>query len=170
MLPTDKLDLILRRHEELSAKLSGGASGGEFAALSREYADLSEVVEAIRAWRGAQSELAGVAAMLADPATDPEMRALAEEEQKTAQDKIAVLEQQIRIALLPRDAADEGGAILEVRAGTGGDEAALFAGDLFRMYQRYAQLHGWRVEIDSVSEGEMGGYKEIVASITGEGV
>ena len=170
MLPTDKLDLIIRRHDELSARLSQGVSGPEFAALSREYADLSGVVEAIRAWRAGQDELAGVEAMLTDPATDAEMKALAEEEAVEARVKIDELEKLIRIALLPRDAADEGGAILEVRAGTGGDEAALFAGDLFRMYQRYAELKGWKVEVLSTSEGAAGGYKEIIAEITGRGV
>jgi peptide chain release factor 1 len=170
MLPEDKLNLILRRHEELSAKLAEGASGNEFAALSREYADLEEVVSAIRAWRAAQDNLAGIEEMLVDPSVDAEMRELAEIERDEARENVARLEQQIRIALLPKDAADEGGAILEVRAGTGGDEAALFAGDLFRMYQRYAETHGWKVELLSASEGTAGGYKEIIAGITGRGV
>jgi peptide chain release factor 1 len=170
MLPEDKLNLILRRHEELSAKLAEGASGNEFAALSREYADLEEVVSTIRAWRAAQDNLAGIEEMLVDPSVDAEMRELAEIERDEARENVARLEQQIRIALLPKDAADEGGAILEVRAGTGGDEAALFAGDLFRMYQRYAETHGWKVELLSASEGTAGGYKEIIAGITGRGV
>jgi peptide chain release factor 1 len=170
MLPEDKLNLILRRHEELSAKLAEGASGAEFANLSREYADLEDVVSAIRAWRAAQDNLKGVEEMLADASVDAEMRELAEAERDEARDVVARLEQQIRIALLPKDAADEGGAILEVRAGTGGDEAALFAGDLFRMYQRYAEGKGWKVELLSASEGTAGGYKEIIAGITGRGV
>jgi peptide chain release factor 1 len=170
MLPTDKLDLILRRHDELSARLASGASGAEFAAMSREFSELANVVEAIRAWRAAGDELTGVEAMLADPATDADMRALAEEEAIAARARIAGLEQQIRVALLPKDVADEGGAILEVRAGTGGDEAALFAGDLFRMYQRYAESKGWKVETLSASEGAAGGFKEIVAEVTGRGV
>ena len=170
MLPSDKLDLILRRHEEISAKLSGGATGAEFVALSRELSDLDEIVAVIRDWRAAQSELEGVEAMLVDPAIDADMRALADEERQTAQTTLTELEQKIRIALLPKDSADEGGAILEVRAGTGGDEAALFAGDLFRMYERYASLHGWKIEVVSASEGTAGGFKEIIAEINGRGV
>ena len=153
MLPQDKLDLILRKHEEISAKLSEGASGQEFVALSRELSELDPVVEAIRAFRTASEDLAGVEAMLADPATDADMRAMAEDEQNIAREKLSALEHDIRIALLPKDAADEHGAILELRAGTGGDEAALFVGDLFRMYERYAQLHGWKMELMSASEG-----------------
>ncbi len=170
MLPTEKLDLISRRRDELEAKLSAGVAGAEFAAASRELSDISPVVEAIQNWRVAQDELAGVEAMLADRAIDAEMRALAEDEKSAAEARIAGLEQDIRVALLPRDAADEGSAILEVRAGTGGDEAALFAGDLFRMYQRYAETHGWKVEVLSTSEGTAGGFKEIIAEINGRGV
>jgi peptide chain release factor 1 len=170
MLPQDKLDLILRKHEEISAKLSEGASGQEFVALSRELSELDPVVEAIRAFRTASDDLAGVDAMLADPATDADMRAMAEEEQTIAREKLSALEHDIRIALLPKDAADEDGAILELRAGTGGDEAALFVGDLFRMYERYAQLHGWKMELMSASEGTAGGYKEIITSVEGRGV
>ncbi len=170
MLPSDKLDLIIRRHDEISDRLSGGATGAEFVALSRELAELDDVVSAIRGWRAGQEELAGVDAMLADPSTDAEMRAFAEEERDAAQARMGDLEQKIKVALLPKDAADEGGAILEVRAGTGGDEAALFAGDLFRMYQRYADLHGWKMDLVSASEGTAGGFKEVVAEINGRGV
>ncbi len=170
MLPEDKLNLILRRHEELSARLAEGVSGPEFATLSREYADLEEIVAAIRNWRDAQDNLKGIDEMLADSAVDAEMRELAQAEREEALEKLAQLEQKIRIALLPKDAADEGGAILEVRAGTGGDEAALFAGDLFRMYQRYAETHGWKVELLSASEGTAGGFKEIIAGVSGRGV
>ena len=170
MLPQDKLDLILRRHDEISAKLSGGASGQEFVALSRELADLDSVVDAIRAWREGRRELEGVDEMLADAGADAEMRALAEEEREAAQARVDELEQKIRIALLPKDVADEHGAILELRAGTGGDEAALFVGDLYRMYARYADLHGWKLELISASEGTAGGYKEIIASVEGRGV
>lgn len=170
MLPQDKLDLILRKHEEISAKLSEGASGQEFVALSRELSDLDPVVEAIRAFRTAHDDLAGIESMLADASTDAEMRALAEEEQRDAKERLEKLEHEIRIALLPKDAADEHGAILELRAGTGGDEASLFVGDLFRMYERYAQIHGWKMEIMSASEGTAGGYKEIIASVEGRGV
>ena len=170
MLPDDKLNLILRRHEELSARLAEGVSGPDFATLSRELADMNDIVDAIRAWRQSQEELAGVEAMLADPALDAEMRELAEMEKGEAQKRVEDLEQQIRIALLPKDAADEGGAILELRAGTGGDEAAIFAGDLYRMYERYAQSKGWKVELLSASEGTAGGFKEVIASVSGRGV
>jgi peptide chain release factor 1 len=170
MLPHDKLDLILRRHDEVSARLSEGADGATFVALSRELAETEDLVSAIRAYRSQASDLEGIETMLADPGLDPEMRSLAEEERETATTQLAELEQVIRVALLPKDAADEKGAILEVRAGTGGDEAALFAGDLFRMYQRYADLHGWKMEVLSATEGTMGGYKEIVASVNGRGV
>jgi peptide chain release factor 1 len=170
MLPQDKLDLILRRHEEISARLTQAAEPAVFVALSRELAGLEEVAKAIRDYRTQASEVAGLEAMLADPATDAEMRDLAEEELRDAQARLEGLEQDLKISLLPKDAADEKSAILEVRAGTGGDEAALFAGDLFRMYQRYAESKGWRVEIMSASEGTAGGYKEIVAEIAGRGV
>ena len=170
MLPQDKLNLILRRHEELSARLGEGVSGPDFVTLSRELSDLNAIVDAIRALRQAQEEYAGVEAMLADPALDAEMRELAEMEKGEAQERLADLEQQIRIALLPKDAADEGGAILELRAGTGGDEAAIFAGDLYRMYERYAQSKGWKVELLSASEGTAGGFKEVIASVSGRGV
>ena len=170
MLPEDKHNLILRRHEELSARLGEGVSGPDFVTLSRELSDLNAIVDAIRALRQAQEDYAGVEAMLADPALDAEMRELAEMEKGEAQERLAELEQQIRIALLPKDAADEGGAILELRAGTGGDEAAIFAGDLYRMYERYAQSKGWKVELLSASEGTAGGFKEVIASVSGRGV
>ena len=170
MLPQEKLNLILRRHEELSARLGEGVSGPDFVTLSRELSDLNAIVDAIRALRQAQEDYAGVEAMLADPALDAEMRELADMEKGEAQERLAELEQQIRIALLPKDAADEGGAILEVRAGTGGDEAAIFAGDLYRMYERYAQAKGWKVELLSASEGTAGGFKEVIASVSGRGV
>ncbi len=170
MLPHSKLDLILRRHEEISARLSAGPDAATFVALSRELAETDAVVEAIRAYRSGRTELDGIEAMLAEPALELEMRGLAEEERAGAIETIGELEQRIRIALLPKDAADAKSAILEIRAGTGGDEAALFAGDLFRMYSRYADLHRWKVEVLSASEGTAGGYKEIIAEISGTGV
>ena len=170
MLPQDKLDLIIRRRDEVSAKLAAGANGAEFGALSRELSEIEPVAEKIAAWRQAQSDLAGAQALLADAASDREMKELAEIEIGETQERMEALEHDIQVALLPKDAADEGGAILEVRAGTGGDEAALFAGDLFRMYARYAESKGWKVEVLSESEGTAGGFKEIIASITGRGV
>ncbi len=170
MLPHAKLDLVLRRHEEVSARLAEGADGETYVALSRELADTDALVEAIRAHRAQQAELDGVESMLADPALDADMRALAEAERADAQARLSALDHAIRLALLPKDAADEGGAILEIRAGTGGDEAALFAGDLFRMYARYADLHRWTLEVLSASEGTAGGFKEVVAAVSGRGV
>jgi peptide chain release factor 1 len=170
MIPTQKLDLILRRHEELSARLAEGTDGASYVAASRELASLDDVVAAARAYRAAQDEVAGLNAMLAEPALDAEMRGLAETELHEAERRLSETQGKLRLALLPRDAADERGVILEVRAGTGGDEAALFAGDLFRMYQRYAEMHGWKVDLLSASEGTAGGYKEIVAEINGRGV
>ena len=170
MLPNEKLELILRRHDEIEARLSAGVAGKEFSDLSRELSEIGPVVEAIWEWRASTDELAGVEAMLADRAIDADMRALAEEEKTAAEERMSALEQRIRVALLPKDAADEGSAILEIRGGTGGDEAALFAGDLFRMYQRYAEAHGWKVEVLSTSEGTAGGFKEIIAEVNGRGV
>ena len=170
MLPQEKLDLILRRFEEISDRLNESVEPALYVSLSRELASLSEVASAVRDYRTQIAEISGLEAMLGDPATDAEMTSLAEEELRAAQERLSSLEQQLKIALLPKDAADEKSAILEVRAGTGGDEAALFAGDLFRMYQRYAESKGWSVEIISASEGAAGGFKEIVAGIAGRGV
>jgi len=169
-LPIEKLAAIGRRHEEIAARLASNVDGETFVALSRELAELDPVVAAIAAYRAAERELADLDALLGDDATDAEMRALAEEERDAVAERCDTLAHAIRLALLPRDVADEHGAILEVRAGTGGDEAALFAGALFRMYSRYADLKGWKVEVLSLSEGTMGGYKEIVAEIRGKGV
>ena len=141
-----------------------------FVALSREYAELSPVVEGVRAWNMAREELAGLEGLIADPDTDTQMRELAHDERGEVQTRLADLENKLLILLAPRDEADRKNAILEVRAGTGGDEAALFAGDLFRMYQNYAVALGWKVEVISASESEMGGYKEIIASVSGQNV
>ncbi|MGJ0621376.1 MAG: peptide chain release factor 1 [Methylocystis sp.] len=170
MFAQDKLDLILRRYDEIGDKLAVGADGQAFVALSRERAALDEVVDRIRAYRAAQKESSELAAMLADAALDADMRALAESETVAARERLEAAESALRLALLPKDEADEKGVILEVRAGTGGDEAALFAGDLFRAYQKYAALKGWRVEVVSESPGALGGFKEIVAEIIGRGV
>ena len=170
MLPSEKLDLILRRHEELGHRLTEGVDASAFSALSRELAELDPVVEAIRSSRALARECADLELLLADPATDADMRALAQDELSGLQEKLSDAESGLRVALLPRDAADEKGAILEIRAGTGGDEAALFAGDLFRMYQKYAERRGWSLELISASEGTMGGFKEIIALVSGKGV
>ena len=170
MAANDNLDLILRRHQEISARLTEGVSGADYSALSRELNDLEPVVSAIAAYRAKEKEREDLAAMLQDPDLDGEMRAMATAEFAAARMETEEMAKAIRVALLPKDAADEGDAILEVRAGTGGDEAALFAGDLFRMYVKYAESKRWRVEVLSMSEGTAGGYKEIVAEISGRGV
>ncbi len=170
MFAQDKLDIIVRRYDEIGEKLSSGADGQAYVALSRERATLDDVVEAIRAYRAAEREVADLAAMLDDASLDADMRVLAGSEVDEARARLGVAESTLQLALLPKDEADEKGVILEVRAGTGGDEAALFAGDLFRAYQKYAALRGWRVELVSESPGALGGFKEIVAEITGRGV
>ena len=170
MLPQEKLDLILRRHAEISDRLATGQDSATFVALSRELAELDDVVAAIRTYRGEVAEIAGIDSLLEDPKLDAEMRSLAESERAEARVRLAALEQKLRVALLPKDAADEKSAILEIRAGTGGDEAALFAGDLFRMYQRYAEAHGWRVEILSTSEGTSAASRRSSPRSQGRGV
>ena len=169
-LPTQKIRELERRFGEVEARMSAGPDPDIYVKLASEYSELQPLVGEIRALDKAQAERADLEAMLADRSTDREMRDLAESELRTIKDRIEEIEQQIEIMLLPKDAADERSAIVEIRAGTGGSEAALFAGDLFRMYERYASSRGWRVEVLSASEGEAGGYKEIIATVTGKGV
>jgi len=167
----EKLDRVVARHEELAALLvEQGPAASEFVARSREYSELSEVVGAVRALRKAEADLAEAQALLDGAAGDPDMRELAESEVQDLKDLIPQLEQEIKFLLLPRDEADERNAILEVRAGTGGEEAALFAADLFRMYQRYVERRGWRFEPMDISETGIGGYKEATAMISGRNV
>ncbi len=166
MLPEDRLAQITQRFEFLEAQLNAGAAPDKIAAISREYAELKPVVTQIAEWRAAQDALAEAQAML----VDPEMRELAEDELYRLRDMLPDLEQALRIALLPRDAADARPAIVEIRPGTGGEEAALFAGDLLRMYQRYAESQGWGFQLLDLSETELGGVKEATARIEGEGV
>ena len=166
MLPADRLAQIVQRFDYLEARLNAGPSPDEIATISREYAELKPVVTQIAAWRAADAGLAEAQAMLADP----DMRELAEDEITRLRGQLPDLEQALRLALLPRDAADARPAILEIRPGTGGDEAALFAGDLLRMYQRHAESQGWRVQLLELAESELGGVREAVAHITGEGV
>lgn len=166
MLPMDKLDQIDRRFQFLEAKLAAGAPPAEIAALSREYSDLKPVAAEIALYRRLLDEFREAEAMLADP----EMRALAEDELPRLKARLPEVEQALRIALLPRDAADARPAILELRPGTGGEEAALFAADLLRMYQRHAEAKGWRFDIVELQESELGGVKEAVVHVQGEGV
>ncbi len=169
MPATSNFDIILRRFEEIGARLTEGVAGAEYASLSRELAELDPVVTAIKAWRAKEHERTDLDLMLEDAGLDQEIRDMARAERERAGEDAEAMAQQIRIALLPKDAADEGNVILEVRAGTGGDEAALFAGDLFRMYVKYSEVRGWKVDVLSVSEGTAGGYKEIVAEVAGRG-
>jgi peptide chain release factor 1 len=164
------MDALLVRHEQVESELATGLTPDAYVRLSREFAELSPVVEAIKAYRSTEEEIAELAALIDDSATDSEMRKLADVERHQLQARKEQLAQQIRLALLPKDAMDDHNAILEIRAGTGGDEAALFAGDLFRMYERYAAKQGWKTEILSISEGTKGGFKEIVAEVRGRGV
>ena len=166
MLPADKLDQIVQRLEFLEAKLSAGAPPAEIAALSREYSDLKPVVATIAAWKQARADIAEAEAMLADP----EMRSLAEDELPALRERLPQMEQALRIALLPKDAADARPALLEIRPGTGGEEAALFAGDLLRMYQRHAERMGWDFQLLDLTPTDLGGVKEATARIAGEGV
>lgn len=169
-LPVEKMRDLERRFAEIEARMSEGPSADVYVKLASEYSELQPVVRKIREYEKAVSEEADLRALLSDKATDREMRELAEMELPEAEERVEALEKEMQILLLPKDAADERSAILEIRAGTGGNEAALFAGDLFRMYDRYASTHGWKVEVLSASEGEAGGYKEIIANVTGRGV
>jgi peptide chain release factor 1 len=169
MLPQTKLDALIVRHAEVEARLSSQLAADEFVKLSRELSDLGPVVDTIKIYRSVSSELSGIEALIDDPNTDSEMRQIADEERRELRDRLEGLEKQIQLELLPKDAMDDRNVIIEIRAGTGGDEAALFAGVLFRMYERYAAKQGWKVEIVSESEGAVGGYKEIIADIKGRG-
>ncbi len=167
----DRLHTLVRRHDELRDALSRGeATGQEFVKLSREYADLTPLVEVIQSYLGAKKSLYELEQMVKDPACDADMKSMADDEMREIQQKMPEMMRAVQLALLPKDAADEKNAILEVRAGTGGDEAALFAADLFRMYQRYAANQGWRFEVMSISDGGAGGYKDATAEITGKAV
>ncbi|MEL6374996.1 MAG: peptide chain release factor 1 [Pseudomonadota bacterium] len=169
VLPEDKLDQMVQRWELLQAEMARG-DGADFAVLSKEFAELDPVVEKIRTLRTARDEAADLADMAADESSDAEMRTMARDELAGLKARLEALQQEVRIALLPKDSADERNVILELRAGTGGDEAALFAADLFRMYQRYAEVRGWKTELVSVAENDLGGFKELIASIRGQGV
>ena len=166
----EKLDVVLARSEELEALLGANPDGETFVKLSKELAGLKDVVEAIKAYKSAQRDVADAQALLDDPDMDAEMRALAHEEVQAAKDRLPELEKQLKILLLPKNAVDEKNAILEVRAGTGGEEAALFAAELFRMYEHYAAEQGWKFETLAVNDTGLGGYKEASASITGKSV
>lgn len=170
MFAREKLDALLDRFDIIEQTMASNPDAETYVRLSREYAELDPVVGKIRELDAKESELADLRTLSADEATDADMRELADAEIPDLEASLEALRADLQILLLPKDAADEKSAILEIRAGTGGDEAALFAGDLFRMYQRYAEARGWKVNVMSISDGDAGGYKEIVAEIKGQGV
>ena len=166
-IPAQRLDQIANRFAELEARMASGTLEGDaFVQASRDYAELEPVAKAAAEVQSMRAEIEGLEAML----DDPEMKAMAEEELASIREALPEAERQLAVAMLPRDSADAKPAMLEIRAGTGGDEAALFAGDLYRMYERYAAERGWKVEPVSMSASEVGGFKEIVANVTGTGV
>ena len=167
-----KLDRVVQRHKELEKLLSEAdmTDSEVYAKVSKEYSDLTPIVETINSLRSLREESSDLELLMEDSETDEEMRAMAETEHKELKLNEPELEQELQIMLIPKDAADARDSIIEIRAGTGGDEAGLFAADLFRMYQRYAELKSWKVEVMSASSTGIGGYKEIIASITGKNV
>jgi peptide chain release factor 1 len=167
----DRLEGVISRHAELTALMAtGDLEVNKYADYAKEYAELSPVVGRAQEMKSVRKELAGLEELIVDADTDAEMRKLVEAERNEIRDRLPEIEKALHLLLLPKDAADEKSAILEIRAGTGGDEAALFAGDLTRMYQRYAELHGWRTEFLDMSETELGGVKDAALSIAGSGV
>src|SRR6516162_3392762 len=169
-IPAERLDKLVARWQTVKGALAQGADQESYVRLSREFAELDPIVATITALRKAVREREDLQQLIDDPAADPDMTSLAEAELGELDPNIEELELRLKLQLLPKDAADEKSVIVEVRAGTGGEEAALFAGDLFRMYQRYADRMGWKVNVLSASESTTGGYKEIIANITGKGV
>lgn len=169
-LSEGRIQQLIDRFEEVEARMSVASDTREIVRLSKEHAELRPVAEMARTVLSMRAQLSETEAMLQDPEADRELVDLAYEEVGDLRNRLPGLEREMQLMLAPKDADDEASAVLEVRAGTGGDEAALFAGDLYRMYQRYAQGRCWQVELVSASEGEAGGYKEIIASVTGQGV
>src|SRR5437763_2651865 len=168
MIPQAKLERVLDRYHAIEAQLASGHTS-DFAKLSKEHAQLSPVVTAINAYKSAREAIAQNEQLLSDPASDADLRTLAAEELETLNRRFPMLERELQLLLLPKDSADTSSAIIEIRAGTGGEEASLFAGDLLKMYTRYAQLQGWKTELLSLSESDLGGVKEAVLDMEGEG-
>jgi peptide chain release factor 1 len=169
-IPSDKLDKVVQRWEEIQADLNRGVKPAAYAQLTKEFADLQPIVDTVQELRKLEAERRDLMQLMNDPASERDLKDLAREEFDQVDLRLQQVQEHLRVQLLPKDAADEKSAILEVRAGTGGDEAALFAADLYRMYSRYAEQRGWKTDIISASENDLGGYKEIVASIAGKGV
>ncbi|MEJ8570334.1 peptide chain release factor 1 [Microbaculum marinum] len=170
MISADKLQSLVDRLERIEYEMSSSPDADAYVRLSREHAEIAPVAAKCRDLLKLREERAGIEEVLSAPDTDAEMAELAAAEIEALEERQEDLEQEVRILLLPRDMADEKGAILEIRAGTGGEEAALFAGDLFRMYQRYAELEGWKISVLSANESDRGGYREIIAEVSGRGV
>jgi peptide chain release factor 1 len=168
-LPVQKMRELERRFDEIEARMSAGPDSETYVKLASEYSELEPVVKTIRLYNKAVDEIQDLAEIITDKTSDAEMRELAEMEMPELKAQIAQFEEDMQILLLPKDAADSKNVILEIRGGTGGSEAALFAGDLFRMYERYASAQGWKVEVISASDGDVGGFKEISATISGRG-
>lgn len=166
--PEARLEQVLDRFDQVEARLGAASDGEEIVRLSREHSELKPVAEKARALKAARAELADLEEMM--EGGDREMAEMAREEFYALKERLPDLEHEVALLLLPKDKDDTANAMLEIRAGTGGDEAALFAGDLYEMYRRYAELQGWKFELESASEGEVGGYKEVIASISGNGV
>jgi peptide chain release factor 1 len=164
-----KLDQVIDRFDQVEARLGTAAEPDEIVKLSKEHSELKEVAAKARELKTARTDLADAEAIIED-GSDKEMSALAEEERAELKKRIPALERELQLLLIPKDKDDDASIMLEIRAGTGGDEAALFAGDLFRMYERYAAKQGWKVDVVEASEAEVGGYKEIVANVSGAGV
>ncbi len=165
-IPDQKLAQVVDRFEHIEARMGATMDGDEIVQLGKDYAELKPIVEGVRKLQSLRSEMDDLEVLF----DDPEMGNMAREEYQGLKAKLPDLEHEVSILLLPKDRDDNASIVLEIRAGTGGDEAAIFAGDLFRMYSRYAQIQGWKVEVESESEADMGGYKEIVASVSGNGV
>ena len=169
-IPLDKIESILKKGKSLEDDLGKENTSDKFVALSKEYSEIQPLYESVVEWKNIYLEVSDLQNLLEDPATDQEMKDLASEELQELEKKISTLNEEIKVLLLPKDKADSSDVILEIRAGTGGDEAALFAGVLYRMYQKYSDANNWKTEIISISDGDVGGFKEVVLSIAGNGV
>ena len=169
-IPLEKLENILERSKELEKLLSGELSSEEYVTFSKEYSEIEPLKNTINDWKSYSSEVEGLNEIINEGSSDAEMQELAKTELIDLKDRIEKAEETIQLMLLPKDEADSSDVILEIRAGTGGDEAAIFAGDLFRMYQRFSDINKWKTQIMSLSDGDVGGYKEIILSISGENV
>ena len=170
MIPAAKLERLLDRFHAVEAELASGVAGGAYVKLSKEHAELAPVIAAVEAYRSAEKQFGEADVLVNDPAVDSEMRSLAEQERAEMKVLLEKLERELKLQLVPKDAADSSSAIVEIRAGTGGDEAALFAGDLLKMYTRYAALQGWKTDLMSLSESDLGGIKDATLEVDGPGV